>query len=129
MLLRQVLEIVDLVDCPDASGEAVARLLRSRGAADVLVRRVDGKTTADGRGRNSGLHRRIGRSAAVETAPYISEVGLRRLVGPGQSAQAGFAACGSRLQSPAMTRKKPVDRFSTITVKPLDNTPDVWYTV
>ena len=37
MLLRQVLEIVDLVaDRPDACGEAVARLLRSRGAADVL---------------------------------------------------------------------------------------------
>ena len=48
MLLRQVLEIVDLVDRPDASGEAVARLLRSRGYAEVVVRRVEGEQRDDG---------------------------------------------------------------------------------
>ena len=38
MLVRQMLEIYDLLDTPQASGEAVAALLRERGAQDVTVR-------------------------------------------------------------------------------------------
>ena len=37
MLVRQMLEIYDLLDTPQASGEAVAALLRERGAQDVTV--------------------------------------------------------------------------------------------
>ncbi len=43
MLLRQVLEIVDLVDRPTASGSAVAELMRSRGNVTVTVRQVFGQ--------------------------------------------------------------------------------------
>ena len=43
MLLRQVLEIVDLVDTPSASGSAVADLLRRRGDVAVTVERVVGE--------------------------------------------------------------------------------------
>jgi hypothetical protein len=42
MLLRQVLEIVDLVDTPSASGGAAADLLRRRGDVRVTVERVVG---------------------------------------------------------------------------------------
>ena len=42
MLLRQMIEIYDLVDRPDASGEMVARLLRERGPAQVTLERVEG---------------------------------------------------------------------------------------
>lgn len=40
MLLRQLLEIYDLIDKPQANGEEVAELLRSRGATDVTVETV-----------------------------------------------------------------------------------------
>lgn len=43
MLLRQLLEIYDLIDKPQASGEEVAELLRSRGAGDVTVETVSGE--------------------------------------------------------------------------------------
>ena len=42
MLFRQMLEIYDLIDKPQASGEEVAELLRSRGAEDVTVEVVSG---------------------------------------------------------------------------------------
>ena len=42
MLFRQLLEIYDLIDKPQASGEEVAELLRSRGATDVTVQTVGG---------------------------------------------------------------------------------------
>lgn len=42
MLVRQMLEIYDLLDTPQASGEAVAALLRERGAQDVTVTVVGG---------------------------------------------------------------------------------------
>ena len=37
MLVRQMLEIYDLLDTPQASGEAVAAPLRERGAQGVTV--------------------------------------------------------------------------------------------
>lgn len=40
MLFRQMLEIYDLIDKPQASGEEVADVLRTRGAADVVVETV-----------------------------------------------------------------------------------------
>ncbi len=46
MLLRQVIEIVDLVDRPDASGGAVAALLAGRGDANVTVERIAGERGA-----------------------------------------------------------------------------------
>ena len=42
MALKQVLEIVELVDSARASGEAVASLLRRRGLSDVRVTTVKG---------------------------------------------------------------------------------------
>ena len=44
MLLRQLLEIYDLIDKPQANGEEVAELLRSRGATDVTVETVGSET-------------------------------------------------------------------------------------
>lgn len=41
MLFRQLLEIYDLIDKPQANGEEVAELLRSRGATDVTVQTID----------------------------------------------------------------------------------------
>lgn len=41
-MLRQVLEVLDLLDDPAASGERAAGLLRSRGAEDVEVREITG---------------------------------------------------------------------------------------
>ena len=42
MVFRQLLEIYDLIDKPQASGEEVASFLRDRGAADVKVQTVSG---------------------------------------------------------------------------------------
>lgn len=55
MLVRQMLEIYDLLDTPQASGEAVAALLRERGAQDVTVTVVGGNqgTTACVKSRHS----------------------------------------------------------------------------
>ncbi|MBY4797689.1 DUF1177 domain-containing protein [Collinsella sp. AGMB00827] len=48
MLLRQLLEIYDLIDTPHATGDAVADLIRSRGASDVVVRSVgNGRGSTD----------------------------------------------------------------------------------
>lgn len=44
MLLRQMLEIYDLIDKPQANGTEVAELLRSRGAEDVVVETVTSET-------------------------------------------------------------------------------------
>lgn len=43
MLLRQVLDIYDLLDKPAASGEEVEGFLRSHGATDVTVERIGGE--------------------------------------------------------------------------------------
>ena len=43
MLLRQMLDIYDLIDKPQASGNEVADFLRERGATDVVVERVSGE--------------------------------------------------------------------------------------
>lgn len=43
MLLRQVLELYDLLDDPAATGEKVATLFRTRGAQDVTVTALRGK--------------------------------------------------------------------------------------
>ena len=43
MLLRQMLDIYDLIDKPSASGNEVADFLRGRGASDVTVERVSGE--------------------------------------------------------------------------------------
>ena len=43
MLLRQMLDIYDLIDKPSASGNEVADFLRGRGASDVTVKRVSGE--------------------------------------------------------------------------------------
>lgn len=40
MLLRQMLEVYDLLDKPDANGDEVAGFLHSRGADDVTVKVV-----------------------------------------------------------------------------------------
>ncbi len=42
-MLKQVLEIYELLDSPMASGEEVASLLRSRGLDDVLVKTIKGE--------------------------------------------------------------------------------------
>lgn len=85
MLLRQVLEIVDLVDRPDASGEAVARLLVARGAGDVTVRRVEGVQRPDGSRHGTDFVRILvpgesGKTAGGE-APTLGIIG--RLGGVG----------------------------------------------
>lgn len=43
MLLRQMLDIYDLIDKPQASGNEVADFLRAHGATDVTVERVSGE--------------------------------------------------------------------------------------
>lgn len=43
MLLRQMLDIYDLIDKPQASGQEVADYLRKHGAGDVTVERVSGE--------------------------------------------------------------------------------------
>ncbi|KYH38591.1 MAG: hypothetical protein AYL28_003150 [Candidatus Bathyarchaeota archaeon B23] len=42
-MLRQVLEIYELLDGPDASGESVEELLRSRGLEEIEVQRIEGE--------------------------------------------------------------------------------------
>ena len=42
MLLRQMLDIYDLIDKPQASGEECAALIRSHGITEVTVERVSG---------------------------------------------------------------------------------------
>ncbi len=41
MILKQVIEMFDLLDRPDVSGEVVAAFLRGRGAEDVAVEKVE----------------------------------------------------------------------------------------
>ena len=43
MLLRQLLDVYDLIDKPQASGQEVADFLRAHGATDVTVERVSGE--------------------------------------------------------------------------------------
>lgn len=43
MLLRQMLDVYDLIDKPQASGNEVADFLRAHGATDVTVERVSGE--------------------------------------------------------------------------------------
>ena len=43
MLLRQMLDVYDLIDKPQASGQEVADYLRKHGAGDVTVERVSGE--------------------------------------------------------------------------------------
>lgn len=43
MLLRQMLDVYDLIDKPQASGGEVAEFLRKHGAEDVTVKRVSGE--------------------------------------------------------------------------------------
>lgn len=43
MLLRQVLELFDLLDCPQANGAQITELLKERGAHDVTVETVTGE--------------------------------------------------------------------------------------
>lgn len=48
MLIKQVMEIFDLLDSPSASGEEVARELERRGPAEITVRTIrDGKNSTD----------------------------------------------------------------------------------
>ncbi len=42
-MLRQVLEIYELLDGPDASGERVEKLLRSRGLEEIEVQNIEGE--------------------------------------------------------------------------------------
>lgn len=44
MLFRQMLEIYDLIDKPQASGQEIAELLKQRGAEDVVVETVTSET-------------------------------------------------------------------------------------
>ena len=43
MLLRQVLELFDLLDTPNANGTTITELLKERGAAEVSVENVKGE--------------------------------------------------------------------------------------
>ncbi len=47
MILRQVLDIYDLLDKPDANGEEVAELLKDRGADNVTLTRLHGNGFTD----------------------------------------------------------------------------------
>lgn len=44
MLFRQMLEIYDLIDKPQASGQEIAELLKQRGAEDVVIETVTSET-------------------------------------------------------------------------------------
>ena len=79
MLVRQMLEIYDLLDTPQASGEAVAALLRERGAQDVTVTVVGGNqgTTDCVKVVIPGRH---GKSAGGD-APTLGIVGRRGGIG------------------------------------------------
>ena len=46
MLLRQVLELFDLLDTPAANGKQITELLKSRGAHEVSVETVTGDEAA-----------------------------------------------------------------------------------
>ena len=103
MLLRHVLEIVDLVDTPAASGSAVAKLLHRRGDVAVTVERVvsdhgatdfikvvvpglDGKT-AGGEAPTMGI---IGRLGGVGARPAA--------IGMVSDADGGVAALAAALK-------------------------------
>ena len=47
MILKQVLDIYELLDRPDANGEEIANLLRERGAENVTVTRLHGNGYTD----------------------------------------------------------------------------------
>ncbi len=47
MILKQVLDIYELLDRPDANGEEIANLLRARGAENVTVTRLHGNGYTD----------------------------------------------------------------------------------
>ena len=47
MILKQVLDIYELLDLPDANGEEIANLLRERGAENVTVTRLHGNGYTD----------------------------------------------------------------------------------
>ncbi len=108
MLLRQVMEIVDLVDRPDASGEAVASLLRSRHAADVSVRRVAGDASATDfvrilipglRGRSAG-----GSAPTMGIIGRLGGVGARpAAIGMVSDADGGVAALAAALKLAEMS--------------------------
>lgn len=108
MLLRQVMEIVDLVDRPDASGEAVASLLRSRHAADVSVRRVAGDAGATDfvrilipghRGRSAG-----GSAPTMGIIGRLGGVGARpAAIGMVSDADGGVAALAAALKLAEMS--------------------------
>jgi len=81
MALTQTLELYELLDRPDASGEMVATLLRGRGLTDVTIERVQGPRghtdfmtvliPGAGKGRTLGI---VGRLGGVGSRP--ERVGL-----------------------------------------------------
>ncbi|MBX7214232.1 MAG: DUF1177 domain-containing protein [Thermoflexales bacterium] len=81
MALKQVLEVYELLDRADASGERVADLLRARGVPEVTVTRVEGPSghtefvtgclPGDGEGPTLGV---IGRLGGVGARP--TQIGM-----------------------------------------------------
>ena len=114
MLLRQVLEIVDLVDTPSANGWAVAELLRSRGDVTVTVERVTGdqgatdfvKVVVPGvAGKSAG-----GAAPTLGIIGRLGGVGARpAAIGMVSDADGGVAALAAALKLAEMHR--PGDRL------------------
>lgn len=91
MLTKQIIELYDLLDRPDASGEKTAAYLKSRGAVDVTVRRIAGNAGSTDfiRVRLPGAN---GRSSGG-TAPTLGVIG--RLGGLGaRPERIGFVSDG-----------------------------------
>lgn len=80
-MLKQVIDVMEVLDRPDASGDRVAALLKGRGASDVRVREVRGTRGGTSfvtllvpgtRGRSSG-----GTAPTLGIIGYLGGVGAR----------------------------------------------------
>jgi biotin operon repressor len=113
MTMKQVLEIVDLLDDARASGERVASLLRSRGLEDVEVTPIQGergKTDSikifipGGRGRSSG-----GTAPTLGIIGRLGGIGARpEMIGLVSDADGAIAAIAVALKLADMKAREDV---------------------
>ncbi|WEV45907.1 DUF1177 domain-containing protein [Bifidobacterium sp. ESL0690] len=113
MLLRQMLEVYDLLDKPDANGDEVAGFLHSRGADDVTVKVVgEGEKTTDclkvvipgSRGKSKG-----GDAPTLGVVGRLGGVGARpKLIGAVSDGDGALAALTVALKLAEMHRNGDV---------------------